>query len=186
MNPEAPPTRMTLIEAMSVIEKQESTQDTTTPEAIEPYLVDNSHSQAQQEPSEPIRQPSDANLQPATGIPLRYRYKSRQKANPLFANLQFAPVARILQNGSIYILFICGFTALVMKPSDPVWASTLPGVYCILLSIVLYFWCFFSEYTQEDKSSVEAILNSNMWPKHVRQVLSAINRNEVQCALNAM
>ena len=186
MNQEAPPTRMTLIEAMSVLEKQEPTltQDTTSPEAIEPYIVDNSANQVKQEPSFPNGQHS--NLQPATGIPLRYRYKSRQKANPLFANLQFAPVARILQNGSIYILFICGFTALVMKPSDPVWASTLPGVYCILLSIILYIWCFFSEYTKEDKSSVESILNSNMWPKHVRQVLSVINRNEFQCALNAM
>ncbi|KAG2383404.1 hypothetical protein C9374_004075 [Naegleria lovaniensis] len=111
------------------------------------------------------------------------KYKPPVKSNPLLDGLQFAPIARNLQVSSIYILFICGFTALVMIPTDPIWLSYIPGAYCILLSFVLYVWCFVSEFNKEDKLTVEEILNPKQWPQPLRKVLSAMNRNEVQCVL---
>ncbi|EFC50107.1 predicted protein [Naegleria gruberi] len=112
---------------------------------------------------------------------VKTKYKAPKKENPVTSKLEFAPLARNLQIGSIYTLFICGFTSVVMTPSDPIWASYIPGGYCILLSFILYVWCFFSEFNKQDKVTVEDILNPKQWPEHVCTFLSILYRNETQC-----
>ncbi|KAL9644617.1 hypothetical protein ABK040_015356 [Willaertia magna] len=108
------------------------------------------------------------------------KYKTPKKTNPLFVGLEFASVGRNLLISEIYILFICGIISVSMDRTDPIWNTTIPGAYCLALSILIYIWGYISEFNKEDKS-VEEILNPRQWPEKVRLVLGILNRNESQC-----
>ncbi|KAL9651185.1 hypothetical protein ABK040_008256 [Willaertia magna] len=101
--------------------------------------------------------------------------------------LEFAPYAKNMVNGNIYILFILGIVALAMaqnRIADLAFA-TIPGIYCICLSIFLYIWHFISEFDKEDKS-VDAILSPKGWPGPICTVLSLFNLHAVQCVFCAL
>ena len=116
------------------------------------------------------------------------KYKAPESVNKsLSKGLQFAPFARNMVNADMYILFILGIVAIAMAQNRTTswpWA-TVPGIYCIVLSLFLYVWHFVSEYSKEDKS-VDAVLAPKGWPKPICMVLSAFNWNPIQCVFCAM
>ncbi|EFC46714.1 predicted protein [Naegleria gruberi] len=116
------------------------------------------------------------------------KYKPPESVNKaLSKGLQFAPYARNMVNGDIYILFIFGIVAIAMaqdRTTSLPWA-TVPGIYCVVLSIFLYIWHFISEFTKTDKS-VDSVLAPKGWPKIICMILSAFNYNPVQCVFCAI
>ena len=110
-------------------------------------------------------QKSSSTSTTTSGASATSKYKP-PKSKSVTDGLQLAPFARYIVTANMYILFILGVIDLVMTQRMKYLG---PGIYAILVSFLIYFWHFISDFNVEEKleTSVEANLEPRGWPKWI-------------------
>jgi hypothetical protein len=89
--------------------------------------------------------------------------------------LCFAPYARNVAVSMQYLLVMCGIVTLSMAKNVQ---NLGPGIYAILVAVLIYVWHFISDFNKVDKTSA-GMLDDKGWHPIVCKVLTVLNHNAV-------